>query len=682
MKTNEEIEITRIRNPFHDPLVTELIEDPILYSKMLSQKILVGETLQVFQPKNVILVGPQGSGKSMILNLIRYEVLSKWIHWRRKPPSPLKHLAPFFGISINLVRADFHAFGRRSVSRVVSGGQMDQNLDATCAADFLNHYLLREFLKGIKFLLSNEGSRSKDWMGIKSISLDYVTRTIASWDCWFGYYADCNSFDALLSKCEQRLSIRRSFLNANIDEIPKDIWKSKSTLGKPLHEVGNFLQSIIPKKKRLPLFVVIDQYEVLPELNPSFGTFLQRIVNTLIKARDPVVFYKIGARTYDWGTELRIWGAESRIEVQRDYIIINLADVLMRDEDAKGWLFPDFARDVAYKRIKVEGRYREVSEEQIEKIFGTWDPKREAELYFKDKSRIPIVLTKISNAVMRQIESICIKDSSPLDLRLAAAWALERQKRKVPESEIIAELQTYPWKKRWWWKERVEIALLQIASLANQKRRYFGWSTVIFLSGSNISNFLLLCSEIWDRATKLSIRPLDEYPLSPLIQSKGIFAASEQWLNRDKNEQIGGRKRFEVVTRLGTAIHESLIGDLAISNPGHSGFSLRETDLSGSEKGKIVAEFLQRAVSWAIFEERAHTSKFREAAIRRKWYLHPLLSPFFAIPYKRVKEPLYVNIDDVYNWVFGIEKVKFGSVELPSKTQNKSQLQISFRELK
>ncbi len=125
--------------------------------------------------------------------------------------------------------------------------------------------------------------------------------------------------------------------------------------------------------ERLPLFVVVDQYKVLPELNPTHGTSLQRLVNTLIKARDPVVFYKIGARTYDWGNELRIWGADSRIEVQRDYVLIDLAEVLMRNEDSKGWLFPEFATDVAYRRLKEVGQYSRVRKDTVKKIFGRMD---------------------------------------------------------------------------------------------------------------------------------------------------------------------------------------------------------------------------------------------------------------------------------------------------------------------
>lgn len=647
----------RVHNPFHDPLVTELIEDPIRYQQMFSERILVGETLKVFQPANVVLIGPQGSGKSMILNLVRYSVISKWLSETGEPPEPLAQITPYLGISVNLVRANFHAFGRRSISKAHYGA-VDLELEATCAADFITHYLFREYLKGLTFLMSHEGQHLGKWLRIDKKSVDREILKMATWDPWFGFYKNCRSLDQLVKKCEYRLSTWRSFLNANIDRVPAEVWETKALMEDSLHAMGNLLRDCGPQDEPLSLFVVFDQYEALPELNRVHGTNLQRIINTLIKARDPVAFYKIGARTYDWGTEVRIWGAESRVEVQRDYATINLADLLMRSEDGD-WLFHDFAKDVAYKRMKEE-KYDEDAVERIDKIFGPTNPEEEARIYFGKRTAVSIV-REVSPRIKRKIESLCGNNPSPLDLRLAEAWALQRLRRGVHEHTVLAELPNYPWRNSSWKKERIQIALLQIASLTNSKRRYFGWKTILYLSGANISSFLLLCSEIWDLATKNDLNPFEDVPLPALVQADAIHEASNQWRNRDRNEHTGGRQRWEILSRLGPAIHDALIGDLAISNPGHSGFSLRESELSRSERGERVARFLHDAVSWAILEERAHTSKQRESATRRKWYLHPLLSPAFSVPHIRAKEPLYLTVDEVYEWFFEGKQIRFYS---------------------
>jgi hypothetical protein len=677
------IEDIRIRNPFYHPLVTELIEDPTRYGKVFSQQILVGETLAVYQAANVVCLGPQGSGKSMILNLIRYPVISQWLKAHGRPPEPIKRMGPFLGISINLVRAAFHAFGRRSVSKIRSAGKVDQEIDAICAGDFLNHYLFREFLKGVQLLATPDGESLRQWMRIRQNKLDLekIAREISSWGCWFGYYEDCCSIDSLLGKCEDRLNTWRSFLCANIDDIPEDVWRTKSMLGEAQHAMGNLLREMGTSSKPLSLFVVIDQYEVLRELNPTYGKSLQRLVNTLIKARDPVVFYKFGARTYDWGTELRIFGAESRIEVQRDYIQIDLAQILMRNEDGSGWLFPDFCLDVAYKRLRKEGGFR-ASKDQVKKMVGEWQAEKEASLYIKEPKRKSIVLKKLNNKIKGRIETLCAPETSPLELRLAGAWVLQKQQRNIEESVILNELGSYPWQmNKSWRKERVGVALLQIASIANQKPRFFGWNTILYLSGANISAFLLICSKIWDVAAKMGFQPLSESPIRVQDQSEGIYLASEEWFHRDRNEHSGGRQRYEVISRLGPSIHDALVGDLAISNPGYSGFSLRESDFGNIEEGRKVERYLENAVSWAILEERPHTSKFHEGARRRKWYLHPLLSPIFGIPYKRVKEPLYTDIKMVYAWIFESAKIKFGLTHRKRKAKVEHQGQLLFEEI-
>src|SRR6185312_8195555 len=111
-----------------------------------------------------------------------------------------------------------------------------------------------------------------------------------------------------------------------------------------------------------------------------------------------------------------------------------------------------------------------------------------------------------------------------------------------------------------------------------------------------------ICGEIWDVATKMDRHPLKNSPLGPVEQSEGIYTASEMWRSRDRNEHIGGSQRYDVISRIGAGIHKSIMDDQAISNPGHTGFSLREDQLASHPHGAEITEFLHNAVSWAIFE--------------------------------------------------------------------------------
>lgn len=673
----------RIHNPFRDLLITELIEDVDLYRDMFSDNILVGEAISVFLPGNVIVVGPLGSGKTMLLNLIRLPVVAKLLQIEAFPYN-LSDVPPYFGISINLSRASFFSFGERSVARAI-GVKHDPILETSAAADYFSYFLLLEFVKGLRLCMNGENSALTKWLRIKTNDLTgkTVPTTISNWDCWNGWLDGCENLDSISERCQNRISFWKRFLNTDEDKIPAEIWERKADVERAMHNMGNLIRSLSTGGK-LSLFVLIDQYEEAIKLSRTHGNELQRFLNKLIKARDPVVFYRIGARTYDWGTELRVSGSESRIEEQRDFTIVDLTKLLLRGEDRVGYIYPEFAADAARRRLKrLEEKNIDIN--RFKSIFGKWTAAEESEKYFKSNEieRMRTTIKGLSVNIEDKILSLCadFEHGAALEIRLAAAWALQQIKNHgKSEASVIEMLDDFPWQKKWWQKERREIGLVQLSSHSNSRRRYFGWETLLSLSGGNISLFILLCSEIWDVAARLDLDPLDsetaKEPLDYKIQTRGIVEASRKWIERDRNESEGAI-RHDVIDRLGAAIDASIKNDWPLSNPGWTGFSIPEHSLSGSKAGIEVSEFLRSAVSYAILEERPHKSKHRGDVPRVKYYLHPILSPLFDIPIKRVKEPYYCDLAQVYSWLFESGKVRFGTMAV--KRTRKSSLQSEVR---
>src|ERR1700730_4317851 len=163
-------ELLQKTSPFYNPLVTESIEEPETFQELFSDTILISETRQVFQPQNAVLIGPQGTGKSMILNLIRYPVLTRWIARYRSPPPSLESIHPFLGISINLTRANFQIFGNRSVARAMYGTE-DKQIESTCAADYLNHFMFKELLKALQSSRRPTALQYRRWLGVELANL-------------------------------------------------------------------------------------------------------------------------------------------------------------------------------------------------------------------------------------------------------------------------------------------------------------------------------------------------------------------------------------------------------------------------------------------------------------------------------------------------------------------------------
>ncbi|MEO8360915.1 MAG: hypothetical protein ABI672_12860 [Vicinamibacteria bacterium] len=647
-----------IQNPFREVLVTELLESPDLYRELFSPKILIAEALDVFKHSNVVVTGPQGSGKSMLLNLLRYPFVGKWLA-DKAVGLPPGFESPFLGLSINLVRSHVQIFGRRSAAERMTG-KKDEWLDAVCAGDFLATSVLLEFLRALEFMGTNEGDGLRSWLGLSlDPTFDKEILHFARSPVWSGYYTEVQSRTEFRVRAQERLDTWRGFLNANLDSVPESVWRTKAEMNQVTHEIGNLLRTLSQASPPPPLMLVIDQYEELPNLNPSYGSQLQRLVNSLIKARDPVVFVRVGARTHDWGRELRVLGSDSRIELQRDYKLVDMAEILIRREEGQKWVFPRLALDVATRRIKA--RYPGWTGNDTKGLFGKWQAEREANDYLPEPKRRKVLVPnapELAHAVLQWTQT-----EGVLDVRLASAWVSSQEKKHVPAADILREGQTHPWLHVWWRKERISVALLQIASFANQRKRWFGWDQVVGLAGSNISAFVFLCGSVWDEAARRDPRFLEKEIL-PQTQTLGIRKASVTWKERDESdERSGGARRADALNRLGAALKNLVLLDPAISNPGHSGFSLSETDGDGSltrEHSDRLHGFLDDAVSWASLEQRTHTSKEKGGGIRRKWYLHPLLSPAFGLPIVRVKEPKYVRPEVLFECLFGTSPPSLG----------------------
>ncbi len=120
-------------NPFDSLYITETVS-PGVFVQLFSP-LLIQETLSLFQPGNVVLTGTQGSGKSMLLGLLKPEVQVAYA--KVSEDFPLNGLAPpFIGAGINLTRSGVMDFGQR---RLPGQEEHGATVLQTYFADFLNY---------------------------------------------------------------------------------------------------------------------------------------------------------------------------------------------------------------------------------------------------------------------------------------------------------------------------------------------------------------------------------------------------------------------------------------------------------------------------------------------------------------------------------------------------------------
>jgi hypothetical protein len=632
-------------NPFHENYITETttptdfvdVFSPLHLSETL-------DTLALFQPGNVVLTGVQGSGKSMLLALLRPDIR---IAYLRKPnvrfPVP-EQFTHFVGAGINLTRSGASDFGQRSLP--------DANWPLYCG-DFLNYWIVRDILASLGKLSS---SPLGDTLGLSRTSeaLNSFAVTIARHPCWFGYLDAVHDFPGLQEALTTRITAYRSFLNYNGD-MPDRLSRTKTSVGEPVSMSVEYLRQTGIVPDHVEFYVRIDQYEELLHLEQwsrkgDVYHEYRAIIHKLLGRRDPRVSYRIGTRSHAWPDAPRMFATAAKAEELRNFKRVDIDDILRRHEN-RPWLFCAFADDVFRRRLE-HGGYQTAS---IQDVFGKpKTPEEKAVAYAGSNFTKVLVLEAGWPQPVRDILNSIVK-TDPLNAKLGEAWIRQQVEKRDPR---LPAAESLPWEeesKQWWRKERIDQALLQIAARRQQKMEWAGDDEILGLAAGNILAFVDLCQYIW----AAWLRSLPERHVVPpearhaprilnqAIQNEGIQQVSSHWYRKIRSEQRGD-SRLRFVTNIGNQFRTHLREDVRMSYPGFNGFSvpLRELD-----EDTEVAAFLREAEGYGVLVGRSHTSRTKGRGECRKWYLHPILSPHFQIPLVHTKEPMEVHVRIVRDWL-------------------------------
>ena len=347
---------------------------------------------------------------------------------------------------------------------------------------------------------------------------------------------------------------------------------------------------------------------------------------------------------------------------------VDLDLLLKRGENQSTYIFPVFAEDVFQRRMRVAGLARSSQKVTVSNVYGTPEtPAQKAKFYKSDRPearpRFPSEWRESTKARLARLTM-----SDPLSAKLGEAWV--RQKGDIDNLDVRdGEL---PWeKKAYWRKERIEIALLQLASAHQQRPIYSGAEEIFDLSNGNILVFISINQHIWDQYFRYTARRAASPSTIPSIgrdlQSAGIFKASEHWYTKIAEETGRSAERLRVVAEISRFLRDKVMGDRKMTYPGATGFSVRESELDSFPR---IKEFLDELADYGNLTMFGHTTKDKDRAARIKWYLTPILCPYLRLPYKRTKEPYYASIKEVAAW---FAKAGVSDVEAPAPVADAQQ---------
>jgi hypothetical protein len=633
-------------NPFAEATVAETIPSKE-FVDLFCPKILDNAS-SLFRPGNVVLKGAPGSGKSMLLTLLKPETQIAYVNAGEDFPISSQD-SRFISAGINLVRA-----GTQDLSNRLSSSTTPQDIHelALRFGDFLNYFLTQDLFRNIEKIVKQENNALLDLAGLTNTSaaaLDAFASTLSSHQCWSAYMRGVTNYASFMERIDYRLSQYRLFFNNfRATTLDQEIESSITSVGEPLAVVAKALRENGIISQATNVFIRIDQLEELYYLEEkhNLGATFRQIVNKAMAMRDPRLSYRIGTRGYGWEDQLNVYGTDARLERDRDFSVVDLSEVMRRSENAKIWIFPEIANDIVFRRLKSAG-YQVTdgqSKDMVSKVFGHAKTPDELAAYYAGK--VPLLASDIDQDWPTEWKKYLedLAQRSPIDAKFACAWA--RQKGKSDVVNLLFDPLAPPWRsKKYWIKERNELALVQIASARRAALMYSGVEDILALSAGNPLSLLTICRHIW-QAWQRSLRSRDELGKEAVptidwkIQASGIFDASRHWIEKHILSGHNGDSRRRVVQRLGIWFSEQMRNDIAMSNPGHNGFSLT---VDGFEADMGLRELLNFSVDFGDLYKGPHTTKLADRLPRYKWYLAPILCPYFRIPHIRTKEPIYAS---------------------------------------
>ncbi|WP_417375551.1 hypothetical protein [Gimesia maris] len=642
--------MTTPRNPFTTLYVTERL-DELQFPKLFSP-ILIPHITALFEAGNLVLEGTQGTGKSMLLALIQTEIrLAYYKNHKHDYPIQDQNLCQFLSVGINLATNQ----ALRCVSRSdVSSSEKIQELRLSFI-DYVNSWLLRDLISSIDSLSKNPellwspanlgGTCNEVKDGFKALA-DSLKPNIFN-----GVHPDL-----LIQSLTDRIDTYLKFFNGHPKRLPDEILDTQAhTLGQPLADAVNILRENNCLCRDTRILIVIDQFEQLLELEASlpdhpFG-LLRETIDDAIHRREPTLNFRIGTRPYAW--------QDMSGEDMRDYYRLNLDEMLRRREHSNLKLFISLAQDVFKRRLTVFG-YDEIgnSDRPIDLVFGKSPlPKERIEKISSSKgwSKRISLNKKLPSIIDSHLRDLAEKN--PLDAKLGNAWVAQKLEGsdKKTIAQICNQLKNEPWNsdsKKWWKKERIALAILQLAADSRQRIIMYGKNDIITLSGGNILVFTSICQHIWDcwireKALDTSGKN-NSFPIAENLQFEGILKASNTWHRKIGDERMIGDTLISFVDAMGNWLRKKMVTDTHMSYPGGNGISLTNRDvLQSKEIRKVLSELTGRG----FLVQRAHTPKSRERGASTKWYPHPILAPYYELTYIQTKEPRYIKSQILNDWL-------------------------------
>lgn len=377
-------------------------------------------------------------------------------------------------------------------------------------------------------------------------------------------------------------------------------------------------QEVMHKKS---MHIFIDEYEnMLP--------YQQKIINTLIKHPDPVIFdvgmRKEGLKTYETLSDSEI------ISAPHDYNHFDLEEL----EDSQ---YEELIIKICEKRLS---RVKELQEKHDNKFFDIryylddYNYRNEAQQILKSSGIKELKISLKNRVGTSNADFKVLYDSlDPILLRLNIVL-LDRGHKP---NELSSELNSYLKKenskyKNWIHNNKMGVVFL-LAKEYRKDKIYSGFNTYKSVSSGISRYFIELCENAFKNAYRNGFSFNEPRKISQSEQTNSAYYVSKYKINDIETYTPNSDKLKRFIMYLGS-IFKALHNDKKLSEPERNHFSTQYDMLTEESKG-----FLNNAILYSVFQKREQT-KDKDTSIdsnNSEYHLNHIYAPYFQISARRIR---------------------------------------------
>lgn len=372
----------------------------------------------------------------------------------------------------------------------------------------------------------------------------------------------------------------------------------------------------------------IDEYEnLLP--------YQQRIVNTLIKHPNPVIFdigmRKEGLKTYQTLSDSEI------ISSPHDYKRFDLEDLSDKE-------YEELVINICEKRLSKINQISSLENKSVLDIryyLGNYEYNEEIEEIVNRRGIDDLkIKLKTRIGISKDDLAVLYEENDPLILRLNQVL-LDRG--KTPE-KLAIELEKYNNKSTskytdWIHNNKMGIVYL-LAKEYRKDKVYAGFNTYKSVSSGITRYFIELCEAAFNIASRNGFTFDSPRKITQSEQSKAAFYVTKYKIN-DIETYTPNSIRLKRFTMLLGNIFQALHRDHKLSEPERNHFTTQYDKLSEESR-----EFLKNAVMYSVLQRREQTKDKDPSIDSNNWeyHLNHIYAPYFRISPRRIRS---LNIDAI-----------------------------------